>query len=89
MPIMHRSEFARMGFADSKTLTDIQRKKLLRKMHNSTSIPIGWMVEILEPEELSKKMLRTKKINLNTISHDAAINLIRRALQQKVNVQEV
>eukprot|EP01119_Soliformovum_irregulare_P019484 TRINITY_DN6179_c0_g1_i2.p1 TRINITY_DN6179_c0_g1~~TRINITY_DN6179_c0_g1_i2.p1 ORF type:complete len:209 (+),score=36.61 TRINITY_DN6179_c0_g1_i2:269-895(+) len=58
-------------------------------MKTDSSIPLGWMTEILEPEELSAKMQRFNQVNLNTISHNAAINLIRRALHLGINVQEI
>lgn len=50
---------------------------------------IGWIAISLESESLSEKMLRTNKISLNTISHDAAINLIKKAVSLKLNVKQV
>jgi len=92
-----KARLAKMGFADSKQLTEAQRDNLFDKIKKSSSVStsnqqtveIGWMVEILEPESLSMDMLKINKVNLNLISHNAAINLIRRALEKKVNITEI
>jgi len=93
--IEHKSSISKIGFADSKQLSESQRDCLFGviretlKENSNGSIPIGWMVEILEPEKLSMDMLKINKVNLNTISHNAAISLIRRALERKLNIKEV
>jgi ribonuclease H2 subunit A len=50
---------------------------------------VGWWVNVLTADELSWKMLSKTKINLNTISHDSAIDLIRRVRDAKFDVQEI
>lgn len=86
-PISKTDILSKMGFADSKQLTAEQREKLFADIKNSKLL--GWEVDVLSPEEMSAKMMRRNKYNLNAISHDSAIGLIRKALNQGVNVQEV
>ena len=44
---------------DSKQLTENQRDNLFKKIQTSDKIPIGFVVDVLEPEDLSMKMQRT------------------------------
>jgi len=46
-------------------------------------------VNVLSPQYLSHSMLRINKYNLNSISHDAAIQLIKKTIAKGVSVQEV
>ncbi|KAL8546014.1 hypothetical protein ACS0TY_005938 [Phlomoides rotata] len=54
-----------------------------------TDESIRWAVDVIDPRELSAKMLRKSKINLNEISHDSAIGLIKKALDPRVLISEV
>ena len=86
---------------DSKTLSETQRENLLSKIKSSTEM--GYMVQVLDAEELSRKMLRMyvkgnsrvlilisrNKVNLNTLSHDAASSLIQRVIDSGVEVKEI
>ena len=78
---------AQLGFADSKQLTESQRDSLFEKIKGSDKI--GYITHSLSAHELSTKMLRKVKYNLNSISHDTCAGLIRRALAGGVNVREV
>jgi len=79
-----------MGFKDSKKLVESQRDALFNKISDPTQKHgVQFAVTILSPQELSAKMLRINKYNLNFISHDAAIGLIQKVLSKNVNVQEV
>jgi ribonuclease H2 subunit A len=86
-----------MGFADSKQLSETKRNILFEKIrkcallknNEEKIIPMGWMVEVINPEDLSLQMLKIKKINLNIISHNAAINLIEKALKKGINIKEI
>jgi ribonuclease H2 subunit A len=44
---------------------------------------------VIHPEEMSNKMLKREKVSLNKISTDAAIQLIRNAINRGINVREV
>jgi ribonuclease H2 subunit A len=50
---------------------------------------LGWAVHLLSPTFISRSMLRRAKYNLNTMSHDTAIGLVRGAIAAGVNVSEV
>jgi ribonuclease H2 subunit A len=76
------------GFADSKTLDDEQRNVLFDKL-NAAPETFGWIVDILSPNYISNSMLRRTKYNLNQVSHDTAIGLIRSALELGVKLTEV
>lgn len=87
-PVAEKDKFKKMGFADSKTLTEEQREGIFEKICENLDF-MGWMVEILSPAYISRSMLRRAKYNLNALSHDCAIGLVKRALEKGVNVTEV
>ncbi|GFO25809.1 ribonuclease [Plakobranchus ocellatus] len=87
-PVADKEEFGKKGFADSKTLTEEQRDTIFADINSSLDI-LGWMVEILTPTYISSSMLRRDKYNLNALSHDCAIRLVKTALDRGVNVTEV
>ncbi|KAL6289162.1 hypothetical protein ACE6H2_006672 [Prunus campanulata] len=76
-----------LNFADSKTLKEEKREELFENLKADESI--GWAVDIIDPRELSAKMLKKNKINLNEISHDSAIGLITKVLNMGVLLTEV
>ncbi|KAH9488033.1 Ribonuclease H2 subunit A [Bulinus truncatus] len=87
-PIADKDHLTDLKCADSKTLTEEQRESLFSKINGSLHM-IGWMVEILSPTYISTSMLSREKYNLNALSHDCAIRLIKKALDRGVNVTEV
>jgi hypothetical protein len=66
----------KLGFADSKALTEEKRERLFTTINNHESI--GYKVTLLEAAYLSHAMFR--KYNINALSHDTAIALIREVL---------
>ena len=50
---------------------------------------MGWITHILSPSDISGGMLGKQNYNLNMMSHDTAIMLIRKALDLGVRVKEV
>ncbi|PRQ32756.1 putative ribonuclease H [Rosa chinensis] len=76
-----------LNFADSKTLKEEKREELFANLKADESI--GWAVDIIDPRELSAKMLKKNKINLNEISHDSAIGLVTKVLNMGVLLTEV
>ncbi|KAK7280537.1 hypothetical protein RJT34_25601 [Clitoria ternatea] len=78
---------ATLSFADSKTLKEEKREELFEGLKANDSI--GWDVDVIDPRELSAKMLKRTKINLNEISHNSALGLIDRVLKMGVLLTEV
>ncbi|XP_004291715.1 PREDICTED: ribonuclease H2 subunit A [Fragaria vesca subsp. vesca] len=76
-----------LNFADSKTLKEEKREESFENLKTDESI--GWAVDIIDPRELSAKMLKKIKINLNEISHDSAIGLVTKVLNMGVLLAEV
>jgi len=87
-PVSDKDKFGKIGFADSKTQNEEQREDLFSKMNANLDM-MGWMVEILSSHYISTSMLKREKYNLNAVSHDCAIRLVKRALAKGVNVTEV
>eukprot|EP01126_Amoeba_proteus_P043036 TRINITY_DN4699_c0_g1_i12.p1 TRINITY_DN4699_c0_g1~~TRINITY_DN4699_c0_g1_i12.p1 ORF type:complete len:235 (+),score=54.56 TRINITY_DN4699_c0_g1_i12:1080-1784(+) len=65
---------------DSKQLPPKKREELFKSIVEYTKIQINWRVIIISAQELSERMLKMKKENLNQISHAAAIDLVKEAL---------
>lgn len=87
-PISRKDEIERLGFADSKQLTEKQRDVLFDCICSSSEL-LGWKAEILSPNDISNGMLQRTKYSLNALSHDTAKKLIRRVLDDGVLLSEV
>ncbi|THD25566.1 Ribonuclease HII [Fasciola hepatica] len=86
-PINRLDQLKTLGLADSKQLTEQKREQLLSDMLSNTDWIVGG-VHVISPVFISEKMLDRCKTSLNTISHDAAIGLIRAALDAGINLSE-
>ena len=71
-------------FNDSKQLSEDVRSSLLQKILKTPEI--GFVARILHASEISRNMLRPEPYNLNAMSHDAAISMIRAVLDAGVQV---
>ncbi|XP_038064503.1 ribonuclease H2 subunit A-like isoform X1 [Patiria miniata] len=87
-PLSCKEKLEQLGFADSKTLSEEQRDELFSKIKDANDF-LGFEVEILSPNYISKTMLRRTKYSLNAISMDSAIGLLRLAIEQGANIKEV
>ncbi|KAL5648401.1 hypothetical protein ACJX0J_039210, partial [Zea mays] len=74
---------ATLKFADSKTLKEEQREELFESLKVNSSI--RWEVDVIRPKDLSAKM---SKVNLNEISHNSAMGLVRKVLDMGVLLAE-
>ncbi|XP_044462613.1 ribonuclease H2 subunit A [Mangifera indica] len=83
----YQKTLSTLNFADSKTLKEEKREELFEELNANESL--GWAVDVIDPRDLSAKMLNKNKINLNEISHDSAIGLITRVLNAGVLLTEV
>ncbi|KAL0382827.1 UNVERIFIED_CONTAM: Ribonuclease H2 subunit A [Sesamum calycinum] len=86
-PRTYQKTLSTLNFADSKTLKEEKREELFDDLKADESI--GWAVDVIDPRELSAKMLKRSKINLNEISHDSAMGLIHKVLNLGVLLTEV
>lgn len=76
------------GFRDSKTLNEEERERLFEELSEHPDIGFGF--RSILPSEISRSMLRksTDVYNLNQMSHDATITLIRKIIDNgKVKVK--
>jgi len=73
------------GFHDSKTLSAQVRSTLFEKTLQTPEL--GFVLRVLHASEISRNMLRKKEpYNLNAMSHDAAIAMIRAVLDAGVKI---
>ena len=87
-PVSMSPEMEAKGFDDSKALTHKTRRALLTKMEETADL--GYVIRVLQSSEISRNMLRAPKpYNLNDMSHDAAMDMIRLVLAHGVNLTEV
>lgn len=71
-------------FNDSKQLSAEKRDELFQKIKD---IPdIGFVVRVLHASEISRSMLRKDPYNLNAMSHDSAIQIIRAVVDAGVKI---
>ena len=74
-------------FLDSKALTASKREELFREIKSCGLV--GWILRVISAKEISGCMLQKAPKNLNTISFEAAINLIIKAQEAGVNVTKI
>lgn len=81
----------KLGCADSKQLTEEKREIIFNDINTKeyACTAMGWAVEVISPNEISRSMLRRAKRSLNEVSMDSAIELINRAIKCGVNIAEV
>lgn len=80
-------QLKKLGVDDSKQLSEEQRESLRKKLDNAMFVQS--LSRTLHAEEISEKMLRRVKVNLNVISHDAALDLVQQAFDHNVPVTDV
>ncbi|KVI09606.1 Ribonuclease H2, subunit A [Cynara cardunculus var. scolymus] len=86
-PLSYKKTLSTLEFADSKTLKEEKREELFGSLKSDETI--GWAVDVIDPRELSAKMLQKNKINLNEISHESAMGLVKRVLDVGYLLTEV
>lgn len=92
-PLSRSDYFKKLyGFTDSKQLTESQREEMFDQIKSHEFEDLGYFTTILHADYLSNKMLAEMKSggkNLNTISHDTAIDLINKVRSYGINVKRV
>ncbi|XP_059468312.1 ribonuclease H2 subunit A isoform X2 [Neocloeon triangulifer] len=87
-PLAYESELKALGAVDSKSIDEKKREEMFEKLCKHPD-QIGWSVEVISPTTISNDMLRRSKISLNELSHNAAIQLVQRAIEDGANIKEV
>ncbi|TYZ58378.1 hypothetical protein PybrP1_006186 [[Pythium] brassicae (nom. inval.)] len=85
-PVAQDAKLSAMGFDDSKALSAETREQLFAKMRATDQL--GWVVRLISAQEISDKMQRQTS-NLNEMSRNAAIQMIRATQAKGVNVTHV
>lgn len=90
-PLEKTDTLKELGCADSKQLTEEKRDIIFDDIHKKQYAldAIGWAVEVISPNEISRSMFRRAKRSLNEVSMDSAIGLINNAIARGVNIAEV
>lgn len=86
-PVDFEAHLKRLGFADSKTLKEEKRDDLFALARRDGRM--AWFVRSLSPELLSRSMQARTRINLNTLSHEAAASLVAKAIASGLAVQRL
>ncbi|KAI9475752.1 MAG: ribonuclease H-like domain-containing protein [Benjaminiella poitrasii] len=87
-PLSKHKEIKKLGFDDSKKLTE-ERRTQLAKIIEANKEWIGWAVYVISPSDISANMLKRPVYNLNEMAHDATIKLIKQVVANKVNLKEI
>eukprot|EP00041_Stephanoeca_diplocostata_P022570 m.540244 g.540244 ORF g.540244 m.540244 type:complete len:352 (-) comp22096_c0_seq3:1371-2426(-) len=87
-PIEGEDRLKGFGFKDSKQLTEVERERLFKAIKGSEDF-LGWIVAVLTPQDISGHMLGRKNYNLNAMSHDCAIDLVKQVIASGVNLTEL
>ena len=83
-PISKNTDLKELGVDDSKVLTEEKREELFGKLEKNSDY-IGWAITVLSPRYISTSMFKRSKYNLNTMSHDTAIDLVKLAIEKGRN----
>jgi len=87
-PISMKEKLANLGFADSKTLKESDRDKLMKVIEENHDF-IGWSIKIISSTSISNDMLKRCRLSLNQISHDAAIELTKKSIADGADIKEM
>ncbi|CAO0801088.1 unnamed protein product [Mucor circinelloides] len=87
-PLSRHQEFKKLGFDDSKKLTEEKRTQLAQTIEASKDW-VGWAVYVISPQDISTNMHKRPVYNLNEMAHDATIKLIRQVIDSRVNLEEI
>lgn len=91
MPKSKEEALKTLGCADSKQLTEKERDEIFVNLNTAdySKDCLGWAVEVISPNTISTSMFRRVKHSLNEVSMNSAIDLIKQAMEQGVNISEV
>ena len=75
------------AYADSKTLTEEKRERLLSQIEGDPGM--GYIADVLDASFIAARMLSREKTSLNVLASDSTCSLIETALARGVNLTEV
>uniref|UniRef100_A0A0M3ILT9 Ribonuclease n=1 Tax=Ascaris lumbricoides TaxID=6252 RepID=A0A0M3ILT9_ASCLU len=87
-PLDAAEQLKELGVDDSKALTEEKRTQIFENMNNeeNTTKVVAYAYRVLSARLISAEMLRRCKYSLNELSHTSAINLIKFALENGINI---
>lgn len=86
-PLKLAESMKEKNFADSKTLSEVQREQIFESIESDGNI--AWVARIISPNTISTAFYRREKYNLNELSHDAATQLAREVISSQVFVDKL
>lgn len=86
-PAADDARISRMGFDDSKAITNEKRRSLFSSLQRCGEV--GYVIVSISSEDISARMLRRTPVSLNAISHDTAEQLVRTVLDAGVALSHV
>lgn len=87
-PINEQSVLQKLECADSKALNEEKRDDIFSNICKSSNV-IGWAVDIISPNSICNSMLSRTKYSLNKVSMDAAIGLIKAAINGGAKIEHI
>lgn len=87
-PINEQGILSQLECADSKALNEEKRDVIFSNICKSSKV-LGWAIEIISPNSICNSMLSRSKYSLNQVSMDAAIGLIRAAINAGVKIEHI
>ncbi|XP_017235339.2 ribonuclease H2 subunit A isoform X2 [Daucus carota subsp. sativus] len=73
-PLSYENTLASLDFADSKTLKEEKREELFENLKADESI--GWAVDVIDPRELSAKMLKKRALNTGVLLTEVYVDTV-------------
>uniref|UniRef100_A0A0R3RZJ7 Ribonuclease n=1 Tax=Elaeophora elaphi TaxID=1147741 RepID=A0A0R3RZJ7_9BILA len=88
--LLNENMLVEMGVDDSKVLTESKREEIFECMKgDSMSKVFGYACRSVSAQMISGAMLGRTKYSLNKLSHDCALELLRLAISNNINIVEV
>nr|CAI5851566.1 unnamed protein product [Callosobruchus analis] len=87
-PINEQMILQKLECADSKQLNEEKRDVIFKNILENSD-KIAWAIEVISPNSICNNMLSRSKYSLNQVSMDAAIKLIKAAIDSGANIQHI
>ena len=87
-PLSKYEQLKQMEVKDSKVLSEEERETLFRTINSNPDL-VHWQVHVLHASHISRNMLGLYPNNLNALSHNSALGLVRSLVGAGINVKEL